>query len=380
MVYGTHIHAKYCPVRDTTAGQIADNALFMQWILLAAELYLAQAKGVVDRVSIFKRKAGIYRALSRMIADPMSRHSNTTISVLAAAPIAEARFGDVETGRKHCVALLYLLNSQGGPPALKKMISSPGTATRIVVSFISIGAGHAIFSDYIKLLSSLRCLKKTLLAIQAWSISFFLNDAILRGSVTNHKLPADVATSTYRKFSQDIERYHKAREKAFASASLLRRFVRPIFQEHNLMEQRCHIAILTILVKVLFDLRNDHDESTRFLDEMVFTVASGQIVDEDEPPQMKALTVVYIATDCAARYESVGINTRSNVLRSWQAVEVLELVQLTSDRARLRITELLSSSLTGEYGNEANPFVSEEELTAICHEMRLTWMRKNAME
>lgn len=349
----------------------------MQWILLAAEVYLEEAKGVVDRVSMFQLKSSIYGELSKMIADPALRTSNTTISVLAAASIAEARIGDFELGTKHCVALFHLLNSQGRPPALRKMIFST-IGTRIIVSFVSIGAGHALFADYIKLLASLRCLKETLLAIQTWIRSFILDDAVLRGLFRHDNTPLEACIPAH-KSSQKIKRYHDTCAEAFASDSVLHRFILPTFEDHSPIEQRCHVAFLTILVVVLFDLRNDYDDSIHFLEEMVLTVASGQVFDEEEPPPMKVLTVLYNATDCAERYESVGFDTRWNVLRSWLAVEVLELVELASDRGRLRILESLSNSLTGGDGNEGNSFIAEDEMTAICDEMRLAWVEKSGM-
>jgi hypothetical protein len=377
LVYGTHLHAKYCPVRNTTTEGVADDALFMQWILLAAEVYIAQARGIVG-TSIFQRKARIYQELGEMISDPVTRNSNTTISVLAAASIAEARFGDFELGRKHCKALFHLLNSQGGPPALRKKTFTT-IATRVIVSFVSIGAGHALFADYIKLLGSLRCLKESLLAIQTWSRSYFFNDAVLQGSTKNDKLIAEASVSAPN-LSQKIERYHSARAAAFAPGSVLHRFAVPVFEEHSTIEQRCLVAILTTIVVVLFDLRNEYDESVRFLHDMVSTIASGQAANVDDLPPPKVLTVLYITTDCAERYESIGFDLRWNTLRSWLAVEVLELVQLASHWGRMRILASLSNSLTGGIGDDARSFMTEEEVTAICDEMRVSWMRKSGLE
>lgn len=376
-IYGTHLHAKYCPVRKTTTEGVAENALFMQWILLAAEVYLAQDRGVVG-VSIFQRKARIYRELSEMISDPAKRDSSTTMAVLAAAAIAEARFGDFELGKKHCIALFHILNSQGGPSALRKKTFNIN-ATRVIVSFVSIGAGHALFADYIKLLGSLRCLKETLLAIQSWSRSFFFNDALLRGSTKNDKFIAE-ASVPVPELSQKIEHYHLARAEAFAPGSVLHRFAVPIFEELSEIEQRCLVAILTTLVVVLFDLRNEYDESVRFLDEMVSTITLGQVVNDETFPPIKVLTVLYITTDCAERYESIGFDLRWNTLRSWLAVEVLELVQLASHWGRMKILASLSNSLTGGSGGDAVSFITEEEIAAICEEMRTSWMRKNDLE
>jgi hypothetical protein len=84
VVYGTHSHTKYCPVRETTVGHIADDTLFMQWILLGAEVYLAQTQVVVGKVFFFQRKAVFYRELRNMIADP-SRNSKTIIPMLSAS-------------------------------------------------------------------------------------------------------------------------------------------------------------------------------------------------------------------------------------------------------------------------------------------------------
>jgi hypothetical protein len=378
-VYGTHLRAKFCPVRDTTAGEIADNALFMQWIILAAEVYLAQARGLVDRVSIFQRKAHIYRALAKMIADPAARYSSTAISVLAAAPIAEARFGEPEIARKHCVALLHLLNAQGGPKALRALTPSAGIATRVLVSFISIGAGPAVFGEYSALLAGLTSLKDMLLAMQTCCELTPVIATTSRKSGTRKSFPVEKQDSPTTP-SLAEENYHATHARAFNPDSPLYRYVRPNIDVDSLIEQRCHFATLFLFNKGLFDLRTDNEERTRFLSEMLAAVTSGQIAAEDsekdiEPTvRMKALTVLYIIVDCTARYEC-----GDGAMRSWEAIQTLELVQLASERGRLRITGLLSSWLTRDLVFGSSPSIAEVELSVILDEMRLEWLQRSGM-
>lgn len=296
----------------------------------------------MDRVSIYQRKANIYQALSKLIADPAKRHTTTTISVLAAAPIAEARFGEPELGRKHCVALLHLLNAQGGHQALRKMTTSAGIATRIMVSLISIGAGYAAFANYATLLTSLASLKETLLAMQTWHELTSLSTSTGRKLVWRKR---SVGEKQNDQASPSFAGDHY-RIKHFDPKSPLYRYVGPTVDGDSLVEQRCHFASLFIFNKVILDLRNDTEECKRFFNEMVDAINSGQVRPEESKTEplirMKTLTVLYIVADCATRYES-----GDKVPRSWQAIDALELVQLASESGRLRVTGLLSGWLTG---------------------------------
>jgi hypothetical protein len=42
--------------------------------------------------------------------------------------------------------------------------------------------------------------------------------------------------------------------------------------------------------------------------------------------------------------------------------------------------ELLSGSLTGAGGGPYTPYATERELTTICEDIRIAWMRKNSMK
>lgn len=64
-------------------------------------------------------------------------------------------------------------------------------------------------------------------------------------------------------------------------------------------------------------------------------------------PPMKAIAGLYSLINCPARD---GPENAANavILRSWEAVDMLEFVELAGERGRSRITRLLSGWLTGE--------------------------------
>jgi hypothetical protein len=96
---------------------------------------------------------------------------------------------------------------------------------------------------------------------------------------------------------------------------------------------------------MLFDLRHD-PESCRFVDAPVSAMASGMISTRTATvPPMKAIAGLYRLINCPARD---GPENAANavILRSWEAVDMLEFVELAGERRRSRITRLLSGWLT----------------------------------
>jgi hypothetical protein len=357
----------------------------MNWILLAAEMFISRlAPTEHDKVRILRRRAFIYQEMNNTITDLTTRYADTTLWVLASAAIAEARLDNAALGRKHCEALLTIINDRGGPCTLQNMI--PSLSIGVVVSFISIGVGDAIFSNATALHCALRHFSRRLLAMQAW------NDKIRRtfaNTEAAHEMRQTAFNDPYADTSRNLPSdneisvacfaYQGSRHRAFQPLSALLEFVLPTFPDASPSGHRHHFSILWIINNTIYDLRNDIVSSTMFLDDLLHAVTASKRTACNEVsaglpcPPLKALTVTYILASRAAKY---GPTTPASggILRTWAAVEPLEVLELTDNVAKRFIKVMLSQWLTG--GSTSSPNMSRERLHDMTCGARNEWFKR----
>lgn len=367
-MYGTHSRGYFCPVRDTALPGITTNELFLPWMLLSTEISLSRLLCVdfENDVHILSRKTQVYRLMNKKVSDAKTRWLDSTIVGLAVAGIAECRVGGIREGRKHLAASLQLLETRGGIHTVQRV---PLWSSIILLgALVSTGLASATFKNINSLNLASRIFKTTLQKWQIWR--------------RNQR-------STLQDMSH-VDQYNRSVARAFGPLSPLRPFIEPLFHDQTPGQSRCHVAILYIITRTLWDLRNDPKEAISFLDGLLAAIVTGQLPSTDATldevvatgkrrPTMKAITVVYILADAVAKLKPTNASTYvGGILQSWDAIQFVELMQLLSFESRLRITTCLSSWLLEKgWGQDpAAPFLTipERDMENLCEEMILNWL------
>jgi hypothetical protein len=376
-LYGTHSRATYCPIRETTRLGVSSNETVLQCVLLSAEVYLAGQTSNDANASIFRRKALIYRAMNKMVSDPNVRSSGRVFTALAAAGVAEARLGNVLEARIHLKVIKRLLCESNGASTIQKLES--GATVPVVMALVSIGTGDATFATIAELQCAEQKFISTFLAMQTWNYNMSVKHT------TNLECHCDSSTclGSFHPPASELDqshfntfgKYQSSRLATFYDIPILRPFVETDFSDTNPGQNRCHVAILYILNKTLWELRHDYAETVRFWSKLTETVRSGHIPSTNETtrenivPSLKAIAVIFILADCAASY---GKKTDHNggILRSLEAIDTIELMELLSKESRRRVLDHLSSWLIAK----DVPIMTEHDLNLIKDEITLNWM------
>lgn len=386
-IFGTHSKAAFCPVRDCTTITACENQTFVQWLVLAADLALMKGNpSATSEPRILRRKAYIYGLMKKLIADPKARNSDHTLTALAAAGIAERRFiGESKLARKHLVALRLLMEARGGSSILRDMLF--GQSVSITICFISTGTGEATFADKASLNFAIDTLVSRFLDIQSWNQSLRLDfeecDNNRETSGARKKGQDKLAVSDTQTLAQlkNVQRYRISRRYVFGLKSLLRMFIAPRSSGPADTDRRCHFAVLWIINNMLYDLRHDYHESCQFIQHLLNGIMAGEIPSAEQsrtPGQaehLKPVGVVSILADSAAKHGSeLATNQRGGILHSWDAIDMLELMELATRDSHGEMTSLMSSWLTNDDLDIC--FMTERRLEEISNEIRTEWLRR----
>lgn len=224
-VHGHRGDAKSCPIRPRTIICLQSDKTFLQWVILTTELYLLQGKSApADESQVLGRKTYIYKLMSKAIADPTTRYSDNTLSVVAAAGIGETLLGNLAQGRKHLVALRLLIQRRGGSRILKDMVF--GQALIITMSCIFTGTCEDTFPNKKSLREAVQSFFGTFHAMQEWNQNL---------RVEFEEPPSD---------NQDLQRYRSSRGKAFGMTSALQKYIQPLRNTTIPSERRFNLVVL----------------------------------------------------------------------------------------------------------------------------------------
>lgn len=385
-VYGIHGKVKgFCPIRDKTAINVQSNQTYLQWIVLMAEMFLLQGRPApADEPHILGRKAYIYKLMNKAIANPTTCYLDNTLAVVATAGCAEAYSGDLALGRRHLLALKTLIEGRGGSTILQDMLF--GQAILIVVGRVTVGLGEANFSDTARLKRDMGSFISTFQAMQSWNqrlreeFGEFRDGAM---SSSRMKMSTDTFPSLSHTFhgtnARDIQRYSLSRRKVFGETAVLRKYMEPQSTSIEIRNRRYHFAVLWIINKLLYDLKTDLDKSKEFLEGILLNVSSSEFPGQDSSSNSSAearltpLTMFCIAAACAAEHNP-EFAERGGILHSWDAVDMLELMELASKDSQEEVTALLSSWLTND---ECDIFyIGERRIEEISREIEEEWLRR----
>lgn len=385
-VYATYNNAPICPIRDMTAVGVQADRMFLQWIVLAADMYLLQGKpSATSEPHILSRKAYIYKLMNRAIADPTTCYSDNTFMTMVAAAVAIARFEGSAQARKHLLALRKLMEVRGGSSILQDMPLAYSIVT--TNCFLSIGTKDATFAGNSSLCTAIRDFIGTFQAMQAWNQSLRIE---FEGSNTEDdadgtkysdgKLPPVSDMLSFATI-RDLQRYRSTRGEVFGPQSCLRRYISPTYAIPVESERRCHFAALWIINKMLYDLRHNYHESRDFVAQLSEAVAACEIPATDgystsTATPLKPLAVIYILETIAVKH-SPEFAKRGGILHSWDSINPLELMELATNDSHTEVTALLSSWLTND---ECNIFyMTENRLSAISQEITNEWLRQRCL-
>jgi hypothetical protein len=384
-VYGNHNNASICPVRDVTAIGVRADPIFLQWIVLGAELYLLQGKSsAANQPHILSRKAYSYRLMNKVISDPNLCYADTTFATMGAAAIAAGRFESPAQGRRHLAALRKLIEARGGSRVLKNMLLAYSIS--ITNCFINIGTEHATFTDRSRLNIAIHDFIGTFQAMQAWNqrlrVEFEASaagDAVAEKSYTSSKL-SPVSTMLEAARLRNLENYRLSRAKIFGTISFLGRYIPPIYPLPAISERRCHFAALWIINEMVYDLRHDYHESTKFIKRLSSEVTACEIPVTDgnfnsKFTPLQPLAIIYILETIAFKH-SPKTASIGGILHAWHSINPLELIELGTKDSHVEITALLSSWLRND-GLDIF-YMTEHTLDDISQEIKNEWVRRTS--
>lgn len=374
-VYGVSPGALHCPVRYTTFQSIQTNNTWLLWTLLSAEMFAPGLDEAEKTVRILSRRSQIYRYMNKLISDPATRFSDSTIMGLNFAGLVESRIGSLTSARKHLAAVRNLIADRGGMQVLPVEISIP---TCCIWTWVGLGS-HA-FSDLMSLEIALEMFKSNMMGIHRWMPS--LLDVV-----------DDDGSAVSRISRTLLARYLLARIRIFSSFSPLYRFVGGSCYEGIENQARSHVALLWAINQILYELRDDYKQATGFLDALYRYVESADetssgnaqnLAKVSKPSELKTLTIInilgrvselYLSNTTGEDLHGICFPQKENRcgLRFWEAVKVVELLHLLSLESRKRVLRQLSNWLIGTDSSEDVEVICEDELENLANEMRGAW-------
>ena len=332
--------------------------------------------------------------MNKLVADPKTRYLDSTIIGLSVAGIAEARVGSLVEARKHLIAVCHLFESRGG---LHTVQTVPLWSSIIILrALISVGAAGFTLRSLDRLGAANRKLRNTLESLQCWNRAIRNMCQSHHGnnspdSVCHCRVVDEPFSHSSSDDSSSFRRYQQSRAEAFGLSSPLRPFLESSFHDKSNAQMRGRLAVLYTINKTLWDMQHDLESSARFLDNLTTNIQSSQFPKDKEQsvisiscnvktvavqtPKMKALAVVYVLADCAAKYGPARTPHSGGILQSWGAIEFVELLEFVSEHSRRKIIRCLSSWLIEGLDNaDALETLQDSDLDCISEEIVLNWL------
>ncbi|KAK0121626.1 hypothetical protein ONS95_009914 [Cadophora gregata] len=357
-VYGTHESSLFCPVRDRTLVFVQRCNDWLQGVILSAEVDILGSKAAEESMSVLSRRASIYRSIREELSNPETRYSDAAITRITTIAVAEHRIGcSPADAQRHLGIVKQLIVDRGD--RWKRM---PIT---IVSTFIWLGSGIAAFPD----LDSL----ETATSSFARSMSSFCRQKSYRSELRRE--------DSEHHQDQNLSRtYDQLLQQVFGPESSLSTFAQANFHDQIKTHYRSYLAIIWVLNRILYDLRDDMAKSIPFLRRL------NNLIGTRGKTKPKGLTVLFIIMDCLAR---MGVpqhemdNNASDMIICrgpgdhriiwwWEAVDVVEIMLLMKEETRQHILEILSASLAarGSYGE----MMKEAFLVDMMDGARRSWV------
>jgi hypothetical protein len=403
--YGTSKDAPDCIIRDQTIPFVQMNNTWLQWVLVSAETHRLGTTAAEMSPSILARKTYLYRIMFEMVANTETRYSDITITALSFASWAEGRSGTLEKAQNHLLGVKYLVQARGGLARL-----SPTTSAPVLYPFIWLGLRAGFFPEVMSLETAIAAFLRLMRSMQEWQQQY-QQDVIW-------SYLADVADTRVQ--YRDFQEYVEARTLAFGPLSALRPFLEvPFFDLANQIQFRSHVVVLWMLNKTLWELRGypslcctflreldrnvtASDETTQHLNKAV--TGEWDVLEIEKlrlarrKPTLKATAVVHIIASCAMRakwppkarppiprwYDPTSSTTEAGngfmptIVRLFEAIDGVELLQFLPDRRQQRVLARLSAWLIGEMQTAQSPeysSLSNTDLETIAAEMRSAWAK-----
>lgn len=340
-----------------------------------------------------------------MVTNAETRFSDITITALGFASWAEGRSSTLDRAQNHLLVVKFMVQVRGGLPKLRPAIRDP-----ILYPFIWLGVGAGLFPDVGSLESAIDSFLCLMRSMQEWQREY-----------QQDMQWSSLADAGESRISKDgSQRYVQAREHAFGPMAALRPYLQvPFFDLENRIQMRSHMALLWWFNKTLWELRNEPVLSIRLLNEIdrhvtasdetaqcLKTAVTGHLdVAEMQKlgllkrePTLKASAVVHIFAMCALRakwppvirdqssvrlirwYETaskVDDDVMPTIVRLFEAVDSIELLQFLSEHRRQKVLSHLSAWLIGDVQTAKpveNSSMSIMELEKMANEMRCAWL------
>lgn len=360
--------ALYCPIRDMTVAMVQTNDMWLQWTLLSAEMSALGPDRTEKSVTFFARRARTYRSMNESISNPKTRFSDHTITGLTMAGLIETRLGNTASGRIHMAAVRALVRSRAvvhGVPMQVNFATFCNT-TRI-------GLDSSAFPDVAGFESALSDFLDAMAGMQRWTL-------------TSSRLLDTKADDADSETSPSVRRYALARRRAFSPSALLHRFIGPTCYEEVGFERRSHVARLWGINRILYELRDDLDQCTDFLETLHrYMESTNELSPTDRrasamDPKLTKLKVTAVNA-ILGKVGTIFLAKRSaGDSFWWRTVDAVEILHLLSLSTRARLLAEFSAGLIGSETPEVIRLVTENQLKNIADEIRQAWIAQQALD
>ena len=349
-IYGTTSQSAYCPVREVTFKSVADNEIWLAWALLQEEVRLAGllSPEADQEETTLARRTTIYRVMIKTMADSKKWHLDETIIGVIAGAIMEWRLSNLYESQKHLKATFALLSLRGGLRAIQDM--KYPAAVVCVFGFVNIRC-MSHFDTLQSLRTATGALINRLSRFQSWNQKIRSHRATCgRHDDLIQKLQE--LPNCQKKRTLKLG-YLETRAYCFNGTSAICPNIRPKFLKERPAEARPYAATLYLINSMLYNLREDEAKAIEFLEDLVYTVAMSipeaepsVQANSNRPAKLSATTVMLIVLHCAT---NLGLwkSSEDTALRSWEAIEFVDLMMLTSPDTQAKITESMCSWLMG---------------------------------
>jgi len=231
---------------------------------MAAETHFAARRGLPPPASVVRRKSEAYQYMNAILRDPLLQRSEEAVHAVIAALIIESRIAGPEVTRIHLQGLERLIRVRGG---LTSLLNSPLALMNMSLYMRVLHLGLTETADrrhlelvadrFISLIKAIQCWKKDMRAQLARLAS----------------QPPKIVHSASRDPT-----YFLIRHTVFASPAL-RHILSPTFPSTTPAQMTDHFSFLFGLNLTLFDLRDNDEASTAFLQHVLTLVTGSGTID-----------------------------------------------------------------------------------------------------
>ncbi|KIW22855.1 uncharacterized protein PV07_11108 [Cladophialophora immunda] len=397
--YGTRPWAAYDVLRDSVMPEILTGGAYMSLALYVAAAIVNTLKSPQQQPQfseewMLARQATNYRLLRQLLENQHGHPWDWAITCVVVAGYADAMAGQAERGRTHTRAGLDMLQDFRN---LQRMRLSSGSIA--FKAFLQTGV-PTMFPTSAALEAAMHGASQNLRRIQAWTR--LKRNARCSGTHCQCHPPDavgenDATEQTAR--SNGECRYWAARRLALGPTTAMGRLLAPKSIRLPVSDERLLMASIYALHGILCNLQDVDAAAERFLADVGEMTANSldEGVDLSVPPRFAMQNCIHIVVACAEKHGLWfyhGPGHPLPALRTWEALEFVEIMMLTGPAKQQKIMDAMRRWLYWESSQPVEVAVAtsttitpqtlllgdDSELEEFKNEIVSNWKARRASE